>query len=205
MNAYRLLMIVAGLLALGVAEAGTLYKIVDKDGNVTYTSRPPANASGRVERKEITNAPGEPDAEEALARLAQEKPVVLYTVEECEQCNRAREYLQKRGTPFTEKDVNKDTGFRAELKSRTGSLYIPTITLGDKVMKGYIQSLLEGELDAAGYPRAAPVAASPPGETGAAEGAAEGTVDEQTSPETNVTEGGADIPPEEPAAEVPAQ
>lgn len=168
MNAHKLIVMAAGLLALVAAEAGTLYKIVDKDGNVTYTSRPPANVKGKVERKNLHVTPGEPGAAEALARVAAEKPVVLYSVEECEQCDRAREYLRRRGTPFTEKDVNKDPAFRVELKNRTGSLYIPTILLGDKVMKGYIQSLLEGELDAVGYPRATPTEGAQPGEAGEA-------------------------------------
>ncbi len=30
---------------------------------------------------------------------------------------------------------------------------VPTITVGSKVMRGYLESLLEGELDQAGYPR----------------------------------------------------
>ena len=36
---------------------------------------------------------------------------------------------------------------------KTGSLTVPTIMVGEKVMKGYMQSLLAGELDAAGYPK----------------------------------------------------
>ena len=30
---------------------------------------------------------------------------------------------------------------------------VPTITVGSKVMRGYIDSLLDGELDQAGYPK----------------------------------------------------
>ena len=36
---------------------------------------------------------------------------------------------------------------------KIGELSVPTIMVGSKVMKGYIESLLEGELDQAGYPK----------------------------------------------------
>jgi hypothetical protein len=39
-----------------------------------------------------------------------------------------------------------------ELKKKAGSLSVPTILVGEKVMQGLLESLLAGELDAAGYP-----------------------------------------------------
>ena len=39
-----------------------------------------------------------------------------------------------------------------ELKKKAGSLSVPTILVGEKVMQGFLESLLAGELDAAGYP-----------------------------------------------------
>jgi hypothetical protein len=49
---------------------------------------------------------------------------------------------------------------------------VPTVLVGSKVMNGYMESLLEGELDQAGYPRIGggkpgePEAAKPPEEVG---------------------------------------
>jgi hypothetical protein len=37
------------------------------------------------------------------------------------------------------------------LKQTGGELAVPTILVGKKVMRGYLESLLEGELDDAGY------------------------------------------------------
>jgi hypothetical protein len=36
---------------------------------------------------------------------------------------------------------------------KIGELSVPTITVGSKVMQGYVESLLAGELDQAGYPK----------------------------------------------------
>lgn len=147
------------------AGAKRLYKITDKYGNVTYTTSTPDNTSGEdVETRNISGGEGTDDASAKMERLARDKPVVMYSVKECGACDQARDYLHKHGIPFTEKDVNKDLNARKELKDRTGSLAIPTILIGDKVMKGYLQSVFEGELSDAGYPvgKNASTAAAPP-------------------------------------------
>lgn len=140
---------VAGLSA---AQAEKLYKWVDSQGRISYHDQPPPEGAGyRVEEK---NLKGE-------ARIAPEKsqdvaakfPVILYTAPQCASCDMARSYLDKRKVPFTEKMVEGDPGLQEELKKKSGSLSVPTITVGDKIMKGYLESLLEGELDAAGYPK----------------------------------------------------
>jgi hypothetical protein len=61
--------------------------------------------------------------------------------------------LQKRKVPFTEQNLNTDAELQQTLKKKLGSLSAPTITIGDKVMRGYVESVLEGELDEVGYPK----------------------------------------------------
>ena len=56
--------------------------------------------------------------------------------------------------PYSEKNVEGDRKLQDELIKQSGGLAVPTITVGSKVMKGYLESLLEGELDQAGYPKA---------------------------------------------------
>jgi hypothetical protein len=65
--------------------------------------------------------------------------------------------------PFTEKNLENNPALQQELKKKTGSLSVPVITIGEKVMNGYLESLLGGELDAAGYPK---TGASAPGAAG---------------------------------------
>ena len=49
-------LVCASLLAAAFAlhAAGEIYKVVDKDGNVTYTDQPPADGSGPIELKPIS-------------------------------------------------------------------------------------------------------------------------------------------------------
>jgi glutaredoxin len=128
-----------------------LYKWVDREGNVTYHDQPPPAGSGyRVEEKPI--ATGEkPKKINPNAKVAEKFPVILYSALKCESCDLARTYLEKRKIPFTEKNVESDLKLQEELKKKIGALSVPTILVGEKVMRGYLESLLEGELDAVGY------------------------------------------------------
>ena len=39
------------------------------------------------------------------------------------------------------------------MRKKVGELSVPTITVGGKIMQGYVESLVAGELDQAGYPK----------------------------------------------------
>lgn len=143
-------------LAVPMAHGVRLYKWVDKDGNVSYHDRPPPSREGyRVESRDFKlGGGGGGEATSAAAGKASEQfPVVVYTVPQCSSCDLARAYLDRRKIPFTDKDVAKDVTLQKELVEKTGSLTVPTIMVGEKIMRGYMESLLAGELDAAGYPR----------------------------------------------------
>lgn len=148
------LALLALLLAMPAAHAAKLYKWVDKDGNVTYHDRPPPDETGyRVEEKHLRS--GGASGGEIPPEVLQKFPVVLYSAPKCSSCDSARAYLKSRGVPFTEKNVEGDRKLQDELIKQSGGLAVPTIMVGAKVMKGYLESLLEGELDEAGYPKAA--------------------------------------------------
>jgi glutaredoxin len=136
------------------ASAQKTYKWIDGEGKVSYHDRPPpANSEFTVQEKRIsgTRDRGSDAAEEA----AQKNPVVLYAVPKCPSCDAARAYLKSRNVPFADKDVEKDQKLQLELKAKAGSLSVPTILVGSKVLNGYLESLLAGELDQAGYPKTA--------------------------------------------------
>ncbi|MCR4302493.1 MAG: glutaredoxin family protein [Sulfuricaulis sp.] len=145
------LFMVLAMAGLSTAQAGTLYKWVDSQGRVSYHDQPPPEGSGyRVEEKTVRAA--------ARSVSDQDKPesnvpVILYSAPKCASCDLARLYLDKRKVPYAEKNVESDVKLQEELKEKSGSLSVPTIIVGTKVMKGYLESLLEGELDAAGYPK----------------------------------------------------
>lgn len=152
------------LMAIGLstAQAETLYKWTDSQGHVSYHDRPPPDSSYRVEEKDFGDG-NKPKQDDALAKIVEKYPVVLYSVPACGSCDLARAYLQKRKVPFTEKNLDNNPELQQSLKKKVGSLSAPTITIGDKVMKGYVESVLEGELDEVGYPKV-PAPASSAGE-----------------------------------------
>lgn len=138
------------VLGVSVARGETLYKWIDKDGRVSYHDQPPADAGYRVEEKNLGGNKQKED--DTLDKVMEKYPVVLYAVPDCDSCDLVRAYLQKRKVPFTEQNLNNPEVQQA-LKKKTGSLSAPTIMIGEKVMKGYVESLLAGELDDVGYPK----------------------------------------------------
>lgn len=153
MNLRIVLVLLIALASASAAHATRLYKWVDREGNVSYHDRPPpADAGYRVEEKRF--GAGGAIYDQPSEKAAEQFPVVLYSAAKCGPCDSARAYLKARGVPFTEKNVEGNPQLQQELIKRAGGLAVPTITVGDKVMRGYLESLLEGELDQAGYPKA---------------------------------------------------
>lgn len=150
--------------AVPLAHGVRLYKWVDKDGHVSYHDYPPASKEGdRVESKDFKiGGVSSASSADSSSKASEQFPVVLYTAPQCTSCDLARAYLDKRKVPFTDLDVAKDTKLQKELLEKTGTLTVPTIMVGSKVMKGYMESLLSGELDAAGYPKIGSTSASAP-------------------------------------------
>ncbi len=146
---------------LGVSLVGAVptvygakaYKWVDKYGNVTYQDSPPPDSATYIEEKEIQSQKAVRSTGVSIQEVAAKSPVTLYLIPDCASCDAARAYLKKRKIPFKEKNVENNPELQVEMKKRIGVLTVPAILIGKKIMKGYIQSLLEGELDAVGYPK----------------------------------------------------
>jgi glutaredoxin len=159
-----LILVLAAALAMAPAYAGKLYKWVDEQGNVSYQDRPPPEGQGKVEEKTVSEGRAGSGGNPAAAEAAAKAPVTLYMVPKCSPCDAARAYLKKRGVPFSEVNVSeKNPQAQQEMVKKFGELSVPTITVGSKVMQGFVESLLAGELDQAGYPK--PEASPESGET----------------------------------------
>ena len=132
--------------------AGELYRWVDKSGKVHYGDAP-ASEAVQVERKKfaVTQDGEDIPYESYLAR--QNFPVTLYTADNCvEPCQQARDFLDKRGIPFTEKALltQKDVD---DFKQQSGSEQAPTLAVGKTYLKGFEAGQWNSELDIAGYPK----------------------------------------------------
>lgn len=129
------------------AQAQGVQRIVGPDGRVTYTDRA-APASANTPAATSSEASALPYA---LRQAVQRYPVTLYTGDKCNPCNSARELLQKRGVPFTEKTITtaEDGQAFAALGAENA---LPLVTIGTQRVSGFLATDLNRYLDAAGYP-----------------------------------------------------
>ncbi|MCR4346337.1 MAG: glutaredoxin family protein [Sulfuricaulis sp.] len=159
---YSFLFMVLLVAGFSAAQAGTLYKWVDSQGRVSYHDQPPPEGSGyRVEEKNLGSGK-KSESDDNLEKIVEKYPVILYSVPVCGSCDLARIYLQKRKVPYSEQNLENNGELQQTLKAKIGSLSAPIVMIGEKVMKGYVESILEGELDAVGYPKSE--SAKPAGE-----------------------------------------
>ena len=131
------------------------YKVVGPDGKVTYTDRPPAQATGKVTE---LGGRGAVAAENAalpleLRQAAARYPVTLYaSVGGCDPCDSARQLLRQRGIPYSEKSVQSPEDADA-LERLSGGRDAPTLSIGSQTLRGLAPEVWNSYLDAAGYPR----------------------------------------------------
>jgi glutaredoxin len=146
------------LLAFSLAAAAQLYRWTDESGNVHYTdTAPPADAKNV--QKKASASPGAGDAQSAMAQsysmqlAVKNFPVTVYTSKECgSPCNKALDYLKKRGVPFTEKVVAKQDEIDA-LTKLAGAPRVPAMVVGVNVQKEFEEQAWSDALDTAGYPK----------------------------------------------------
>jgi glutaredoxin len=144
-------------LLLGLAlPAAALYKVVGPDGRVSYSDRPPTDGAARVNTISRGGTVNETTAPERLPsdlrQLATRFPVTLYVAADCLPCDAGRELLTQRGVPFSEKRVASDDD-AAALERAVGVRTVPSLTIGQQVLRGLSQPEWNAYLDAAGYPR----------------------------------------------------
>ncbi len=151
---HRFLTIVA-LLASVPALALAQYKVVSPDGSVTYTDRPPADASMRVTPLGSTPATAATTSVNLpieLRQLSQRYPVVLYTSADCPACDSGRQWLGERGVPYRERSIATEQDAQA-LVVLIGARTVPSLTIGAQPVRGFSSGDWQSYLDAAGYPR----------------------------------------------------
>lgn len=146
----------AGLVALacGCAQADGLYRWVDKSGKVHYGDAPAADAA-KVEKKKFGAAPTADvdDLTYATRNAKKNFPVTLYIAENCgNPCKQAREFLNKRGIPFTENTVRTKEELDT-FKQLSGGDSVPTLAVGKTWFKSFQAEQWGGGLDIAGYPQ----------------------------------------------------
>lgn len=153
MKRFVLLVCLASL-SLGV-QAGELYRWVDSSGKVHYGDAPPPGI--QVEARKLSGGAMPDEYLPYETRLARQKfPVTLYVADNCGgPCEQARNLLNNRGIPFSEKLLRTQEEIE-EFKKLSGFDSAPTLSVGRVFLKGFQAGQWHGELSIAGYPKTAP-------------------------------------------------
>ncbi|MDR0996398.1 MAG: glutaredoxin family protein [Zoogloeaceae bacterium] len=114
------------------------------------TDTPPPGRAQKVEKSAARVVPN--DLPYATQMAARNFPITLYTQPVCDGCEQGRALLQKRGLPFTEKEVKSQAELE-EVKKLSGKTSLPFLTVGPQKFSGYEEKRWNDLLDIAGYPK----------------------------------------------------
>lgn len=147
-----------------VAAFAQTYRWVDPaTGKTVISDTPPPGKVKQLSKTEGANAIDDGQLPYAVRKAVESFPVVLYTTPDCAaECKQARDLLNGRGVPFTEKMVQKPEEF-AELKQLAGDAMVPTLKVGRQPVRGFLAESYNNVLDMAGYPKTAPYGSKPSG------------------------------------------
>ena len=157
----RYLLMLCLVLAGTCAQADT-YRWLDSGGRTVVSDTPPPGKS-----KGVVKSGEKPEAGDntpfATKKAAETFPVTLYTAADCvNECKQARELLNARGIPFSEKMVQTQAEID-ELKQLVGDVFVPTLKVGNQRFRGFEAGAYDNLLDLAGYPKTAGYGSKPSG------------------------------------------
>ena len=157
-------LLVLCLALMSAAVSAETYRWVDPSGRVIISDTPPP---GKVKALRQTGEAGAAASSEEMpfaVRKARENfPVTLYTAADCvSECKQARDLLNSRGVPFTEKMLQKAEDAN-ELKALVGDVFVPSLRVGNQSFRGFEATAYNNLLDLAGYPKTAAYGSKPAG------------------------------------------
>lgn len=145
-------------------SADTLYRVTDPYGNVTYQDQPPPEGSNYLsepvgtdqalsakdDKVAVSGQRGSVGRDKILA-LTEERPLVLFSVPDCDACDFVRWFLERRDLPFEEVDVKVNINNQIRLNDATGEYRVPVLMVGDEPVFGFDSDTLTAALSSAGY------------------------------------------------------
>lgn len=145
----KLAALVALAVLAGAVQAQTVYRWVDANGRIQYTTeKPPAGAQATTVQGRVSSVGG--NAAPAARPVVAKAPVKMYATDWCPYCRKAREFFASRGIAYTELDIEKSQAAMAEYRA-IGGRGVPVILVGDARMNGFSEPRLAEMLKAAGY------------------------------------------------------
>ena len=149
-----LLAAIALLAGLDAAAQTSVYRWVDKDGNVHFSDTPPLEDATVTQKRMGGGAVDASQLPYATQMAMKRSPVTLFSSKNCgEPCASGRGILASRGIPYAERSPDANQADSDALKKLVGVLEVPVLVVGDTALKGYNDTLWNSALDSAGYPR----------------------------------------------------
>lgn len=76
------------------------------------------------------------------------KHVIIYTAVWCGFCHAAKDYLEKKGIAFEERDIEKDQKFASEAVQKSGQMGIPVLDIDGTIIIGFDRPKIDAALQA---------------------------------------------------------
>ena len=151
-------LVLALVAALSAPAHAAMYKWVDAQGRVQYSDTPPPpNARKAEEQKIVPNTIQTTGAPFAVQEAAKRNPVTVWMSDCGDLCNRARDYLARRGVPHSVRNPSRQSEQEAWKQVSAGDNSVPLLLIGtNQKLKGFDEGQWSAALEAAGYPRSAP-------------------------------------------------
>lgn len=182
-----------------------LYRWKDASGRIVYTDQRPPTDAREVEQRQLGDRPGTAGLPYAVQQAMKAFPVTLFTADCGDPCNSARQLLEKRGVPFSEKDARMEE-VQAAIKKLGGpkDVEVPILVVGRSLARGWDETRWSAMLDEAGYPRTAWRSSKPDGGAFRRKASSENTRSPSESAEPKPEKSGARLE-KAPQAKTPAQ
>lgn len=79
--------------------------------------------------------------------MAQDNPkVVIYSASWCAFCHAAKDYLDKKGIKYTDKDVDSDRSIAEEAMTVSGQTGIPVLNINGQIIIGFDRPRIDAAL-----------------------------------------------------------
>jgi len=146
---------------------GQIYQYTDKNGNIVFSDKPPADSNAKEKRLKkdgvywsnqgASDYPSDKDSKEAASTPAREdKPktdygrvtAVMYMTDWCGYCKQAGQYIRSLGAGLTEYNIDRDQSKKDEMRKKSGgSTSVPLIDIDGTIIRGYSPMAIKAALD----------------------------------------------------------
>jgi glutaredoxin len=145
MTKYLFFITVLFLFFLGVIAANAEYYTWEDDSGVTHiTNHPPpqVESTKKVQVHKFESGGVSTEEEDATTAPIEKKPeIILYTKNECPDCDKAREFLQSQNIAFTEHNMDNDPEAVTRRKSIDDSEDVPFAIINRNQVYGFSESV----------------------------------------------------------------